>query len=394
MEAGMKRIGTLAAALLLTATCVQAEIVVVSNDGKQQRPGDMAWPEPDSISVLDVAGGKARLLGSVAAPATLTGPPTAVAVSKDGKFALVTSGQKIANGKVVNDDLVEVIDISNPKNPRLVQTVHAGLGVMGISISPDGRLALAVNNEAANVSVFTLHNRRLTPAGIIPLEANCDPTDVFFLKGGRRAVVVERGHSKLRLLEIAGTRVTDSGQDWLSGRMPYGGAATPDGRYFVNGNLGGALPPPGAPAPARGGRGGGGTAAMTEIATGKVVAQVPVGNTPEHTTLSPNGRYAAVVVQNGTGNTVPSSPNYSTTHGLLVLLAVGNGTLTKLGEVETGHWCQGGAFMKDSTTFLLGCAIEREIEVFHVRGGNFVRDPAATITVGARPGDIQTALTR
>lgn len=393
----MRTILALTAALLLTATCVQAEIVISANDGKQQRPGDAAWPEPDSVSVLDVTGGKVKLLGSVAAPATLTGPPTAVAMSHDGKFALVTSGQKVEAGKVVNDDLVEVIDLANPKNPRLVQTVHAGMGVMGISISPDGRLALVANNADASISVFTISGRRLNPAGTIKLEADCDPTDVFFLKGGKRAIAVERAHSKLRLLDIAGTRVSDSGQDWLSGNRPYGGVATPDGKYFINGNLNGPLPQPGAtPGRGRGGRGGpvSGTASMTEIATGKVVAQVPVGNTPEHTTLAPNGRYAAVVVQNGTGNIVPSSPNYATTHGLLVLLGVGNGTLTRLGEVETGHWCQGGAFMRDSTTFLLGCGIEREIEVFHVRNGNFVRDPAATITVGARPGDIETALTR
>src|SRR5688572_14174475 len=73
-----RTLAALCVALLLTATGSRAEIFVSSNDGKQFRPDDTIHPEPDTVSVIDVANGRVKLLGSVAAPVALTGPPNLV----------------------------------------------------------------------------------------------------------------------------------------------------------------------------------------------------------------------------------------------------------------------------------------------------------------------------
>jgi DNA-binding beta-propeller fold protein YncE len=183
--------------------------------------------------------------------------------------------------------------------------------------------------------------------------------------------------------------------------MPYGAVVTRDGKYVINTNLGGANPAPVAAAlpvatrPARpgGGMSRQGTIAMSEIATGNLTASIMVGPTPEHVALSPDGRYIAVVVANGTAS-VRSDPNFGKVLGLLKIFAVGRGSLTPVAVSDTGHWCQGATFSRDNKAILLQCAAEREIEVFKFDGTRLEQDKAATIALGARPGAISTAFSR
>ena len=379
------------AVLLAMTIAARAEIAVSANDGKQMKDGDtVIGPQPDSISVLNISGGQVKLIGSVAAPAAMIGPPGAVAMSKDGRFALVTACQKLDGFKLIPDDLVEVVDLSDPAKPRVMQTAHAGPGASGVSISPDGKLALVANTEDDTVTVFSLSNEHLTRLGQVQLDAQSRPTDVIFMPDGRNAVAVAQKSSKLVVLSVNGANVKNSGRSFSSGRTPYGAVATRDGKYVINTNLAGANPAPGEqPVPHQGG-----TVAVTDFATGKVTASVVVGPTPEHVVLSADGRTIAVVVANGSAS-VRSDPKFDKVLGLLKVFAVGDdGTLTLVAQADTGHWGQGATFSKDDKIILLQCAAEREIEVFRFDGKTLVQDKTAAIPMGARPGSISTAFSR
>jgi DNA-binding beta-propeller fold protein YncE len=352
--------------------------------------------------VLGISRGDVKLLGSVAAPAGMIGPPASVSVSKNSRFALVTACQKLDGGKLVPNDVVSVIDLSVPGNPRVVETAHAGPGASGVSISPDGKLALVANTEDSTISIFAVAGERIAKAGQVQLDAGSRPTDVVFAPDGKTAIAVAQRASRLEVLSVHGVDVKATGKSFSSGRMPYGAVVTRDGKYVINTNLGGANPAPVAAAlpvaTQRPGRPGGGmsrqgTIAMADIATGNVTASIVVGATPEHVALSPDGRYIAVAVANGTAS-VRSDPNFSKVLGLLKLFAVGQGTLTPVAQSDTGHWCQGATFSRDNKTILLQCAAEREIEVFKFNGTSLEQDKAATIALGARPGAISTAFSR
>lgn len=382
------------AVLLSLSPMAHAEIAVSANDGKQLRPGDsIATPTPDDIAVLDIRDGHVRLLGSVAAPAAMIGPPRAVAVSPDGRLALATACQALAGDKLVPADTVSVIDLARPAHPRVIQTVHAGPGASGVSISPDGRLALVANAEDNSISVFAISGNRLRETGKVALGEGTRPTDVLFTRDGKGAVAVAQRTSQLVFLTVDGSKVTPNGKTAAPGRNPYGAVVTHDNKYVINTNLGGALPPPGAPAPAGRGMARAGTIAMTDMATGTIAASAVVGQTPEHVTLSDDGRYAAVVVANGTA-AVRSDPKFDSVLGLLEIYAVGDGTLKEVARADTGHWCQGAVFSNDGGTILLQCAAEREIEVFHFDGSALTQDKAATIALVSRPGAIATASSR
>lgn len=391
----MKIFGTAAmAAFLMVPLAARAELAVSGNDGKQMRPGDtVTAPEPDSITVLDITARGVKRLGTVAAPAAMIGPPAAVAVSRDSRFALVTACQRLESGKLVPNDTVSVVDLSAPSNPRVIQTVHAGAGAMGVSISPDGKLALVAGSDSSTITAFAIKGRTLTRVDQLQLPEKTDPTDVIFSRNGKTAIVVSRAGSKLMLLDVKNGKLSDSGKAYKPGLQPYGAIATHDGKYVINTNLGGALPAPGEAMPGRGQGRREGTISMVNLATGNIAASVEVGPTPEHVAMSADGRYVAVVVANGTA-AVRSDPKWDSVLGLLKIYKVGDGTLTKVAEADTGHWCQGATIARDNKTILLQCAAEREIEVFHFDGTSLTQDKAATIAMGARPGSIATASSR
>src|ERR1700744_1360965 len=75
-------------AFVTMTACAGAQIAVSGNDGKQVRAGDdPPGMRPDSVAVIDLNHYPPKILGSVNAPASMIGPPDAVAVAADSSYA-------------------------------------------------------------------------------------------------------------------------------------------------------------------------------------------------------------------------------------------------------------------------------------------------------------------
>ncbi|GAA0309755.1 hypothetical protein GCM10009087_19760 [Sphingomonas oligophenolica] len=380
-------LGVITAAL--ASAPASAQIAVSANDGKQLRPGEAATTRtPDTVSVLDLRSYPPKMIGSVQAPASMIGPPASVAVARDGSFALVSAAQRLtAAGELELNDTLSVIDLANPGAPRVLQTVQAGPGASGITINRAGTLALIASTGDDSISIFSIAGKHLTPEGRLQLPAKSRPTDVDFAPSGKTALAVAQGSGQLITLTITGKAVTIGGTV-RTGVQPYGVAYSPDGRFAYNTNLGGRTPSPGA-APATGPRTG--TVTAVDLAT-RAVTSVDVGLTPEHLTLSADGRYMAVVIANGSA-AAPGSAGYSP-FGLLKIYSVRGATITPVTEAHSGAWCQGALFIGGHKTVLIQCAMSRDIEVYRFDGKALTRDEAATLHFDARPGAIATATSR
>jgi hypothetical protein len=158
---------------------------------------------------------------------------------------------------------------------------------------------------------------------------------------------------------------------------------THDGTWLINTNVGGALT----------GEDHTGTITMVDVKAHKLALSLPVGKVPEHATLSPDGKYLAVVLANGAANT-KSDPNYDKVVGILKILVVGPGTLDEVARADTCHWAQGAAWSDDGHTLLQQCAAERQIQVFRFDGHTLVQDKAAALPFESRPGSVATWRTR
>ena len=415
-----------ATALVICALAVKApaQIAVSGNDGKQVHPDDNppTWHD-DTVATIDLNVYPPKVLAEIKAPAGMIGPPEAVAVAPDSSYAIVTSPQlpdltDPNKTKVVLGDTVSVIDISNPRKPKVIQTEHAGLGASGVTINKAGTLALIASTSDGAISVFSISHKKLTKIDTVKMEDGSSSTAVVFNPDGKHAYVSERGGNRVATLDVDGNKVTYSGKFVVTGGAPYGMAVSPDGKWGVNTNLNGpidsnaparAARPPAPPAggetaaggPAAGGRRGAGargpggpprlgTITLVDLTTNTVSDTATVGATPEHVVLSPDGKYAAVVVANGTPNSL-TAPNYATTHGLFLVYGVADGKLTKIASADSGHWCQGATWSKDDKVLLLQCAAEMHIEVYKFDGANLTQDTSATMQFKNRPGAISTA---
>lgn len=347
----------IATLLALAAVPAAAQIAVSANDNKQINTAGVgsvvANAAPDTVSVIDLNVFPPVLRGELPVPNSVVGPPSSVAVSPDESFALVSAAMRKHStdpAKLVPDSKLTVIDL---KAMKVVQTLEAGAGAAGVAINAAGTLALVANRAEGTVSVFTIKGMTLAPAGKFPVgQGDSGPSTVKFIDA-KRAFVTRDGDSAITMLAVDGEKVTATPRTFYAGIRPYGADVTADGRYAAVANIGR-------------GQGDRDTVSLIDLSMNppRTVDTITVGPTPEGIKISPNGRYAAVVIHDGSTRP-PSSPLY-TAFGKVVLLGISNGRLTKLGEENIGRWAQGAVFSKDSNVLLVQNMVEKDVMVFRI----------------------------
>jgi DNA-binding beta-propeller fold protein YncE len=366
---------------LALAGVAHAQIAVSANDGKQVLDdGEQVVPAhaaPDSVSIIDLSVSPPRIVGEVAAPTSVIGPPSSVAVTPDGAFALVTSARKIDPAdptRIVPDDVISVINL---KTLKVTATLRAGAGASGVSINRAGTLALVANRAEGTVSVFTLAGGVVTPAGKVKVgDPDSSPAMVIFFDGDRRALVSRDRDHKIVQLTVDGANVTATSVTLAAGLRPYQIDTDGPRRFAVSGNIGG-----------------GGhdvdTVSLIDLAPAvpRVVDTVAVGLTPEGLKMSPDGRYVAVNVNEGSNLSV-KAPGYHL-KGLVQVWRIDGQRLVKVAEAPVGGWGQGIVWSRDSRRLLVQCMVGQTVEAFAFDGRRLRHE--ATLAMPAGPAAIRTA---
>jgi DNA-binding beta-propeller fold protein YncE len=316
------------------------------------------------------------VIGELKVPTSVVGPPQSVAIAPDGSIALVTAAMRIDPAdatKTIPDDKVTVIDLK-ASPPAVLATLHAGSAASGVSINRAGTLALVANRSEGTVSVFTITGKTVTAAGKVDLGApESGPSLVAITPDGRTALVSRNNDSLISILAIDGTKVTYTKRDIAGGFKPYGIDITPAGDVALVANIG------------AGATGGTDTVAVIDLSSApRVVDQVAVGPVPEGLAISPDGRFAALTVMNGS-NAPKSSPMFND-FGLLRIFALRNRTIVPVADAKVGHWCQGTAW-SGTGSILVQCMVERQIMRFRFDGQRLV--PDAPISVSGGPAGIR-----
>ncbi len=371
----------LAAVFLSLTASAQAQIAVSANDGKQVlEDGEQvvpAHPLPDSVSVIDMSAWPPKVVGLVQVPTSIIGPPSSVAVAPGGSFALVTAARKLTPGdptSISPDDLVNVIDL---KAMTVTATLRAGAGASGVSINQAGTLALVANRAEGTVSVFTIAGDVLTSAGKVKVgDPASSPAMPIFFDDDRRALVSLDRANQIVQLTITGSTLTVTPVTLAPGLRPYQIDTAGPRRFAVSGNIGG------------GGRDID-TISLMDLAPAipRVVDTVAVGLTPEGLKMSPDGKYVAVNVNNGS-NLSRTAPGYHP-NGLVQIWRLDSGRLVKIAEATTGAWGQGVVWSRDSKRLLVQCAVEQTIEAFTFDGRHLSR--TATLSMPSAPAALRTA---
>jgi DNA-binding beta-propeller fold protein YncE len=358
--------GTALAAALATLPylgAATAQIAVSANDNKIALVDGVntvpANPPPDTVTILDIGVSPPKVLGEVQAPSSVVGVPQSVAVSKDESFAIVTSAMKVDPAdpkKTTPDDRISVIDLkANP--PAVTQTLQAGAGVTGVSISPSGTLALTANRNDGSVSIFTISGKTLTAAGKLDLgNKTSGPSHVAFLPDGKSAILTRDGDHRVSILSVDGNKVEDTKKFMVGGFRPYSLVVSPKGDVAVFGNQGG-------------GQGDSDQINVVDLKSNppRVVEAISVGQVPEGVSMAPDGSHIAVILHNG-ANRPKNHPAYNEGGGLMRIFKVDGTKLTLVTSTKIGTWAQGSVWSNDGKTIVVQATHEKELQVFSFDG--------------------------
>ena len=377
------KLGFALALVPLLTVGATAQILVSANDNKAVLVNGAnvvpVNPAADTVSIIDLGVSPPKLIGEVKAPASVVGPPQSVAISRDESFALVTGAFKVDPAdpkKAIPDNKLSVIDLKAPP-PAVIATLEAGLGAAGVSINNAGTLALVANRSEGTVSVFTIADNKLTPAGKIQLgDSKSGPSHVAFTPDGKSALVTRDGDNRVSILTIDGNKVEDSKAFMVGGVRPYSLEIGPKGDVAVFSNQGG-------------GQGDIDVINVIDLKAKppRIVDTISVGQTPEGVGMSSDGKYVAVTVMNGS-NRPKDHPAFND-FGLLQVYSVNGTTLSKIAQAKVGHWCQGAAFSKNNKTVVIQCMVEKNLQVFNFDGRSL--KPAGTLPLSGGGAGLRTA---
>jgi len=373
-------------ALVGVASPAGAQIAVSGNDNKVLLVNGVVTvvpnPPADTVSVIDLKASPPRVIGEVAAPVSVVGPPLSVAVTPDESLAIVTASNKVDPAdpkKQAPNNQVTVIDIkANP--PKVLATLEAGKGASGLSINRAGTLALVSNLVDGTVSVFTIQGKTVTPAGTVEVGGEkAGGGMVAITPDGKWALASRNNDHKVSVLSIEGSKVEYTRRDMVPGLRPIVMDIASNGAFAVVGHL-------------AGGATGDSDAVTLMDLTAKpprVVDTVGVlGSTAEGLKIAPDSSVVAVVVHNGS-NRPKDSPFYNDA-GKLVIVRVSGKTLARVAEAPIGHWSQGAAWTPDGKTILVGNMVEKDFWVFSW-DGKTLKDTGQRVKVNGGPVGIRTA---
>ena len=369
---------------LVVRTTAVGQLVISGNENKidltSGTPAVVAEAEPDSISLLDFSDFPPRVEHLYGIPNSVIGPPSNIAISPDGELALIANSVKIDPAdptQFIPESHIHVLDLKS--NPPRVKQVETGLQPSGISITPDGTLALIANRAAGTVSVLRIEGKAVTLAETVTVCAPEDNiSDVAIHPNGRLALASVQQGGYLAVLTI------EEGQVRLEERKisvygkPYRVVITPDGEVGLTAGqgFGSALDED--------------ALTVVDLKANPIrsVDYVPIGAVPESIEVSPNGRLIAAVTMSGSN--LPADDPHHKAEGAVVLLTRKGTEIERVQTLPVGPIPEGVAFSPDGDYLLVQSHPARAIWVFEVRRRR-LKDTGLRIEVPGMPSSLRAA---
>ncbi|MGA7324559.1 MAG: beta-propeller fold lactonase family protein [Rhodomicrobium sp.] len=344
-----------------------APYMIVGNDEKLLWDNDgkpvLLPPGKDSVLIVDLANPEApKIVANLPLKNSVVGPPVNLDIDPTGSIAIVADSIDVTkDGDVLKqgpDNKIYVIDLkSNP--PKLAATLTGGKQPSGLSISPNGRLALVANRGDNSISVLSING---TEVKIIDTVAMGDSVShVTFTPDGKRAVATKAVANKVSILEVDGDKVTYNKLDMLVGLFPYNVAVTPNGSLAITSNNGNAGSSDGNID----------TAGVIDLTANppREIDQVVVGDGPEGLAISPKGNLAVSVILRGSNN---KKAFFYHRNGSISVLSIDGKKVTKTQDIEVGGLPEAAVFTPDGKYLLIGNYLDSDFSILKVSGNQIV----------------------
>ena len=360
------RLGTVAVAVALAAglsVARSAPLMIVGNDEKvlwdDQGKPVLSPAGKDSVLIVDLANPlEPKIVANLPLKNSVVGPPVNLDIDPTGSVALVADSVNVIKEgdalKQVPDDKVHVIDLK-ASPPKAIATITVGKQPSGLSISPDGKLALVANREDKSISVLSIKGTEVKVIDTVPMGDVV--SHVAFTPDGKRALATKFPGHKVTVLDVAGEKVTPTKIELPTGLWPYNVAVAPGGRIALTSDNGGAGSSDGSVDTA--------SVIDLEAQPPRIIDRVVVGDGPEGLAISPKGDVAASVILAGSNN----KPAYFYhRNGFVSVLRIDGKKVSKVKEIEVGGLPEAAVFTPDGRYLLVGNYLDQDFSILRVDG--------------------------
>jgi len=360
------RLGTVAVAVALAAglsVARSAPLMIVGNDEKvlwdDQGKPVLSPAGKDSVLIVDLANPlEPKIVANLPLKNSVVGPPVNLDIDPTGSVALVADSVNVIKEgdalKQVPDDKVHVIDLK-ASPPKAIATITVGKQPSGLSISPDGKLALVANREDKSISVLSIKGTEVKVIDTVPMGDVV--SHVAFTPDGKRALATKFPAHKVTVLDVAGEKVTPTKIELPTGLWPYNVAVAPGSRIALTSDNGGAGSSDGSVDTA--------SVIDLEAQPPRIIDRVVVGDGPEGLAISPKGDVAASVILAGSNN----KPAYFYhRNGFVSVLRIDGKKVSKVKEIEVGGLPEAAVFTPDGRYLLVGNYLDQDFSILRVDG--------------------------
>ncbi len=365
LKASLK--ASLGAAVLLCSASLNfayaKPFMIVGNDEKVWWDDDgkpiLSPSGKDSVLIVDLANPESpKIVATLALKNSVVGPPVNLDIDPTGSIALVADSVDVTKDgdalKQVPDNKIYVIDLkANP--PKLAATITGGKQPSGLSISPDGKMALVANRGDNSVSVLSINGTDVKITDTVAMPDSV--SHVVFTPDGKRALAVRFPAHKVSILDIAGDKVTYSKLDLPAGQWPYNAVVAPNGKIALtadNGNAG-----------ASDGSVDTTSVIDLELNPPRIIDRVVVGDGPEGIAMSPKGNLAVAAILRGSNN---KKAFFHKDNGSLSILKIDGKKVTKTQDIEVGGLPEAVMFTPDGKYILAGNYMTQDFSILKVNG--------------------------
>jgi DNA-binding beta-propeller fold protein YncE len=378
------RAGLTAAALLiatgLAGPAQTAPYMIVGNDEKVLWDDDgkpvLSPPGKDSVLIVDLANPEEpKITANLPLKNSIVGPPVNLDIDPAGTIALVADSVDVTKEgdalKQVPDSKVHVIDLK-ASPPKAIATVTAGKQPSGLSISPDGKLALVANRGDNSISVLSIEGKDVKVIDTVSMGDSV--SHVVFTPDGKRALATKFPAHKLSILEVAGNKVTYNKTDLPAGLWPYNVAVAPNGSIALtadNGNSGAS-------------DGSADTVSVADLEANppRIIDRVVVGDGPEGLAISPKGDVAVAVILRGSNSSKKAF--FYNKNGSVSVLRIDGKKVTKTQDIEVGGLPEAAVFTPDGKYLLVGNYLDQNFSILRADGATLT-DTGKRFSVPGHP---------
>jgi DNA-binding beta-propeller fold protein YncE len=368
-------------------SAARAQLMIVGNDQKPKFDNGkvvIGPPGHDTLSIVDTSKpANPRIVATIPLDNTIIGPPVNLAISPSRDIALVADtmkGEAKDNGfAVAPDNRLFVVDLkANP--PAVTATLTLGTSPAGLAISPDGKWALVANRGDGTISVLSIDGKDVKVTDTVTVGAATDQLSaVAIAPDGKRALAVKSAANKIAVLAIDNGKVSYNKDNDLPGNnYPYNVAITPNGQLALVANTG------------NNGSSDGNvdTISVVDLTANpiRVIDHVTVGDSPEGLVISPKGNLAITIEARGSNR--PKDTWYYHPAGAISVLRIDGKHVTRVGEVTVGGLPEGGVFSADGSHIYIGNFLDSDLTVLRVMGDK-VTDTGPRFKLPGQPASLR-----